>query len=106
MNYVCANTGITVIRSYIWCLSSTSETYCSSSYTELGEQISAIENTTYTANLCGCDDSSMYFNFNATFLNQLEVSITVPQQTTTKLRIVCEGMNLDCQYLQVAGEMA
>ena len=38
--------------------------------------------------------------------NFLNFTITVPQHTNTKLRIVCERMNLDCQYLQVAGEMS
>ena len=108
MNYVCNRASSGRIRWEVWCLSSSSETCCSDSYTELGEQIVARENTTTTPNLCGRDDSRS-MSFSATFLNQLDISnltITALQQTTTKLRIVCEGMNLDCQYLQVAGEMS
>ena len=90
----------------VWCLSSSSETVCSDSYTELGEEIGTRENTA-TPVLCGNQDSrSMYFD--ASLHNQLDVSnltITVLQLTNTKLRIVCEEMNLDCQYLQVAGEI-
>ena len=107
MNYVC-NRVSGRIRWEVWCLSSLTETGCSDSYTELGEIILARENTTTTPILCGLDYSrNMYFD--ATLHNQLEVSnltITALQQTTTKLRIVCERMNLDCQYLQVAGEMS
>ena len=107
MNYVC-NRVSDRIRWDVWCLSSLTETCCSDSYTELGEQILARENTTITANLCGSDDSrSMHYS--AIFHNQLDVSnltITALQLTNTKLRIVCERMNLDCQYLQVAGEMS
>ena len=106
MNYVC-NRVSGRIGWEVWCLSSLTETCCSESYTELGEQILARENTS-TPILCGSQDSrSMYFD--ATLHNQLDVSnltITALQLTTTKLRIVCERMNLDCQYLQVAGEMS
>ena len=107
MNYGC-NRVSGRISWEVWCLSSSSETVCSDSYTELGQQILARENTTITVNLCGSVDSrSMHYS--AIIHNQLEFSnltITALQLTTTKLRIVCEGMNLDCQYLQVAGEMA
>ena len=103
VNYVCnrINTGRTFIILHIWCVSSSSETCCSDSYTEQGEQIVAAENSFITALLCSPP-------FMLTYTNQHNVSnltITVPQHTNTKLRIVCEGMNLDCQYLQVAGEM-
>ena len=103
MNYVCNRTyEWTFIISYIWCQSSSSETSCSDSYTEPGEQIVAKENEVANISLC-----SPYYMLSYT--NQYNVSnltITVLQQTTTKLRIVCEEMNMDCQYLQVAGEMS
>ena len=107
MNYVCNRVGSGRISWEVWCLSSSSETCCSDSYTESGGQTVAREDTT-TINLCG-RDASRNMHFNATLHNQLDVSnltITALQPTTTKLRIVCEGMNLDCQYLQVAGEMS
>ena len=102
VNYVCnrTNTRRTTIISYIWCLSSSSETCCSDSYTEQPRQIVAVENRVVTTSLCSPP-------FMLTYTSQHNVSnltITVPQHTTTKLRIVCERMNLDCQYLQVAGE--
>ena len=104
VNYVCnrTNTGRTFIISHIWCVSSSSETYCSDSYTEPGDQIAAVENSVVTTSLCSQP-------FMLTYTNQHNVSnftITVLQHTNTKLRYVCEGMNLDCQYLQVAGEMS
>ena len=104
VNYVCSrtNAGRTAIISYIWCVSSSSETCCSDSYTEQGEQIVAVENSVATTSLCSPP-------FMLTYTNQHNVSnltITAPQHTTTKLRIVCEEMNLDCQYLQVAGELS
>ena len=107
MNYVCNRVGFVLIRWDVWCLSSSSETVCSDSYTESGEQIQARQNTTITPKLCGLDDRSMHFN--AILDTQLDISnltITALQLTNTKLRIVCEQMNLDCQYLQVAGEMS
>ena len=107
MNYVCNRVGSGRISWEVWCLSSSAEIVCSDGYTESGEDIGTRENTA-TPVLCGNTDSrSMYFD--ATLHNQLEVSnlaITALQNTTTKLRIVCEGKNLDCQYLQVAGEMS
>ena len=107
MNYVCNRVSSVLIRWDVWCLSSSSETFCSDSFTESGQQILARENTTTTPKLCGLDDRSMHFN--AILNNQLDISnltITALQLTNIKLRIVCEGMNLDCQYLQVAGEMS
>ena len=108
MNYVCNRVGSGRISWEVWCLSSSSETVCSDSYTESGQQIVVRNVSTIPYYLCGSDDSrSMHFD--ATLHNRLEVSnltITALQQTTTKLRILCEGMNLDCQYLQVAGEMS
>ena len=103
MNYICnRNTGSIYSIVYIWCLSSSSETCCSDGYVDSGEQIVATENRVDTKSLC----SSLFIITHAAQHNVSNVNITVPQQTTTKLRIVCEGMNLDCQYLQVAGEMS
>ena len=104
MNYVCnrANTGRTAIISHIWCVSFSSKTCCSDGYTEQGEQIVAVENSVATTSLCSPPFMLTYTNQH----NILNFTITVPQHTTTKLRIVCERMNLDCQYLQVAGEMS
>ena len=107
MNYVCNRVGSGRISWEVWCLSSSAETCCSDSYTEKGEQILTRENTTTTPTLCGFDDSRN-MHYSAIFHNQLEFSnltITALQLTNTKLRIVCEEINLDCQYLHVAGEM-
>ena len=103
MNYVCnQNTGSTHSIVYIWCLSSSSETCCSDSYVDSGEQIVVQENRVDTTSLC----SPPFMLTHASQHNVSNVNITVPQQTTTQLRIVCEEMNLECQYLQVAGEMS
>ena len=105
MNYVCNRVGSGRISWEVWCLSSSSESCC---YTESGQQIVVRNVSTIPYYLCESDDSrSMHFD--ATLHNRLEVSnltITSLQLITTKLRIVCEEMNLDCQNLQVAGEVS
>ena len=52
MNYVCNHQRNGRIRRKIWCLSSSSETSCSGSYTEPGEQIVTGEGIIVSESLC------------------------------------------------------